>query len=411
MKYNNIITAIACGLIASTAFAQKDNTTVDYRRSSLYSVLVNHTDQQYSDEIKEAFLDMEVPDKYNDHNLSVKILDMDKKLKGAKSDQENQIISHFLDDNKVASRLVAKWFNRDYFTGKCDVELVKERGLYNASEFDKEMAARSQRAQALLEDAGEDLIGNTFVLVNDIRYIDKSQKSKAAAGVLKGIGAVFGAVSGVNLNSSFDNLANMIESIKGFKVKINTFLYQLVWDEESSANFYQNHYADGPDRTKRQAFENGRGSYKLKFAGKVESKGNATSFMGVNEDKPQEMVLKACTRAIDENIADLGHEVEAFRVKVPLLSSEPITAPIGMKEGVDKSSRFEVLEINEDPATGKRTYKRVGVIQPVNNLIWDNRFMAVEEGAPGATLGMTTFKKVSGGNFYPGMLIREIASK
>ena len=37
--------------------------------------------------------------------------------------------------------------------------------------------------------------------------------------------------------------------------------------------------------------------------------------------------------------------------------------------------------------------------------------MAEEEGAPGATLGKTTFKKVSGGDFYPGMLIREIASK
>ena len=133
--------------------------------------------------------------------------------------------------------------------------------------------------------------------------------------------------------------------------------------------------------------------------------------MGIKEDQPQMMVLKACTRAIDENIADLSHEVEAFRVRVPLLSSEPITAPIGMKEGVQKDSRFEVLEVNEDPASGKRTYKRVGVIQPISNLIWDNRFMAVEEGATGATLGMTTFKKVSGGDFYPGMLIREIASK
>ena len=411
MKNNKILLAVAFGLIASTANAQEDNKATDYRRSSLYSVLVNHTEQKYADEIKEAFMDMEVPDKYNDHNLSVKVIDMEKKLKGAGSDQENKAITDFLNNNNIASRLVAKWFNRDAFTGQCDVELVKERGLYNASEFDKEMAARSQRAQALLEDAGEDLIGNTFVLVNDIRYIDKSQKSKVAAGFLKGFGAALGAFAGVNMNNTFDNLANMIESIKGFKVKINTFLYQLVWDEASAANFYQNHYTGEPDEAKRQAFENGRGSYKLKFAGKVESKGNETSFMGVNEDQPQVMVLKACTRAIDENIADLGHEVEAFRVKVPLLSSEPITAQIGMKEGVQKNSRFEVLEINEDPATGKRTYKRVGIIQPVNNLIWDNRFMAVEEGAAGATLGMTTFKKVSGGDFYPGMLIREIASK
>jgi hypothetical protein len=26
---------------------------------------------------------------------------------------------------------VGRWFNRDIYTGACDMELVKERGLYN----------------------------------------------------------------------------------------------------------------------------------------------------------------------------------------------------------------------------------------------------------------------------------------
>ena len=34
--------------------------------------------------------------------------------------------------------------------------------------------------------------------------------------------------------------------------------------------------------------------------------------------------------------------------------------------------------------------------------------MAKEEKAEGAELGFTTFEKVSGKDFYPGMLIREI---
>lgn len=408
MKTKYIALSIALTVTMTVQAQEKEN---DYRRSSLYSILVNHTDQKFADEIKEAFLDMEIPDKYNDHNLSVKVMDMDKKLKGARSDQENVSITNFLDQNQVASRLVAKWFNRNTFTGQCDVELIKERGLYNASEFDKAMAARSQRARALLEDAGEDLIGNTFVLVNDIRYIDKSKKSQGFATALRVLGTVAAVATGSNMDNLTDNLGDMIESIKGFKVKINTFLYQLVWDEPTSATFYQNHFSATPNNQMLQAFENGRGTYKLKFVGKVESKGSTTSFMGIREDQPQMMVLKACTRAIDENIADLGHEVEAFRVRVPLLSSEPITAPIGMKEGITKNSRFEVLEVNEDSDTGRRTYKRAGIIQPISNLIWDNRFMAVEEGAQGATLGHTTFKKVSGGDFYPGMLIREIASK
>lgn len=122
------------------------------------------------------------------------------------------------------------------------------------------------------------------------------------------------------------------------------------------------------------------------------------------------MVRKACQRAIDENIVSLQNEFEEFRIKTPLVSNAPLTAYIGMKEGVTEKSLYEVLETieNED---GTRQYKRVGIIKPVKNLIWDNRFMAAEEGAATANLGYTTFIKESGSNFLPGMLIREIKSK
>ena len=90
-----------------------------------------------------------------------------------------------------------------------------------------------------------------------------------------------------------------------------------------------------------------------------------------------------------------------------MTKAEPLQAPIGMKEGITVDSKFEVLEALKDE-NGKTSYKRVGVIKPVPGEIWDNRYMAVEEGAVGAKLGVTTFKKVNGKDFYPGMLIREI---
>ena len=158
-----IIFIAAAALFAVRGMAQDE---ADYRRSSIYSLMINHTDQKFANEIKEAFLQIPVPDKFNDHNLSVKVLNIDKKLSGANADKENIDISNFLFDNKVASRLVAKWFNRDFYTGECNMEMVKERGLYNATEFDKQLAARSARGIALLQDAGEELIGNTFVIVN-----------------------------------------------------------------------------------------------------------------------------------------------------------------------------------------------------------------------------------------------------
>lgn len=404
MKRFIIISIFAVSL--GTAFAQESEPT--YRRSSIYSLMINHTDQQFANDIKEAFLQIPVPDKFNDHNLSVKVVNMMSKLEGAKKEEENPVITDFLQRNKVASRLVGRWFNRDGFTGQCDMELVKERGLYNATEFDKQLATRSARGMAMLQDAGEELIGNTFVLVNDIRYVDKSKASKAVGGFFKILGAAASIVTGSNSYSNLgNNLGNIAESYKGFAVKINTFLYKLEWNDEQAGIFYQEQYASQPDETKRQNFEKGRGNYTLKYVGKVESSGSKTSFLGIKEEEPIKMVRKACQRAIDENVVDLQHDYEEFRIKTPLISSEPLAAYIGMKEGVNSKSKYEVLEVIE-LENGSHKYERVGVIEPIPNLIWDNRFMAEEEGAQGANLGFTTFRKVSGKDFSKGMLIKEM---
>ena len=39
--------------------------------------------------------------------------------------------------------------------------------------------------------------------------------------------------------------------------------------------------------------------------------------------------------------------------------------------------------------------------------VWDNRYMAGAEGDTANVKKYTMFKKISGGEFYPGMLIRQ----
>ena len=89
------------------------------------------------------------------------------------------------------------------------------------------------------------------------------------------------------------------------------------------------------------------------------------------------------------------------------MTAEPLTAYIGMKDGVNANSKYEVLEVVE-MEDGSHKYNKVGEIQPIVGQIWDNRFMAAEEGAVGGNLSYTTFKAISGKNFAKGMLIREI---
>lgn len=396
------IIAALCLIAATTTSWAQTPEEMQYRRSSIYSLMVSHSDRKFNSEITSQFIALPVPDKYNDHDLSVKVVTI---AQNKKVDPE--LIQNFLERNGVASRLVAKWFDRDFTNGVCNVDLLKERGLYNASEMDKAIAAQTQRGQAMLEDAGEELIGNTFVLVNDIRYIDKSSVGKAIGAFLRFTGEM---VSTFTKNDDYAALGNMTgdmaETFKGFKVKIYTHLFQLVWDDVATDAFYRNIYTETPDVDKVKFMEAHRGLFKLKYIGTQESDGSTTSFLGIKSDEPLMMVRKACQRALDDNVANLQKNFDAFKVKVPLLGVEPITAPIGKKEGITKKSKFEVLEVSEED--GRTVYKRVGVIEPLPNRIWDNRFMAVEERAEGATLGYTTFRKVSGGDFYPGMLIREI---
>lgn len=377
---------------------------MQYRRSSLYSLLINHTDQKFSKEIGDVFLKMPVPDKYNDHNLSVRVVSATKKIK------DKEVGRSFLENNGIASRLVSRWFNRNVLTGECNTDLIKERGLYNASEFDKELADRSARGKAMLEDAGEDLIGNTFVLINDIRYVDKSNTGKGLGQFLRVAGSLAASYTGKSYYNDIGEIAgSMSETLKGFRVNIDTHLYQLIWDEETAMYFYTNCYSsDKKENTDLlKAFNENRDKFKLKYIGSQHSDGGTTSFMGVKLDEPEQMIRKACQRALDENVMMLQRNFESFKIKSPLISTSPLCAEIGLKEGITPDSKFEVLEAVMDK-NNKITYKRVGVIKPIPNLIWDNRYMAVEEGAYGADFRHTTFKKVSGNNFYPGMLIREI---
>lgn len=398
---------IAVGVImlfsASTLLAETNEIETQYRRPSMYSVLVSRTDQEHSAKIIDEFYNIETPSQYNNHDLSIKVVTVPKKGTG-ESDIDN-----WLKENAIASRLIGKWFDRDIFTGECSLDLVKHRGLYNATEFDKELAARSARGIAMLEDAGEDLIGNTFVLVHEASYIDHGKRSKVAGGILRGLGLLAGvALGSQSLVDMGDNLGSITESIKGFKVKFHTRLYRLVWDDEASKIFYTQMWTQKPDEKKKVAFEDGRDTFRLEYIGEVTSSGSNTSFLGISEKHPEIMVRKACTRAIDDNIRDLQSNFEVFRVKSPITAVRDgvIDVPIGMKEGINADSEYEVLEAVEKK--GKISYNRIGTVKPITGKIWDNRYMAVEEGAPGAELSCTTFKITSGHNIEVGHFIRQL---
>ena len=405
---SNIVWLLLLSLVISIGrgIAQPADKGVEYRRSSLYSMLIAHPEFRYGEEIAAAFEQIPIPEKFNDHNLNRRILNSlvhDKKAK-----DEPVYLSNFLAKNAIARRLVAKWYNRQKESGAFDMSLIAERGYYDASFRDIQISKENIRGYEQLADAGDELIQNTFVLVSDIYYVDKELKAQKWAFALEALGTLANSVS--NNGDGFIEAADFVKQIEGFRVIVISHLYRLDFSEEVMWRFYDEFYYDQAniEPKKREAFDRSTDLFKLSYVGSQAVASGETSLKGVNTDTPEQMIRKVCTRAIDKSIVELQRAHEVFRVKTPLYTIGPaITAKIGLKEGVNENSRYEVLLVKE--VDGRTKYERQGVIRPVKEQIWDNRYMSVEELAENATLDATTFEVVSGcRDLHPGMLIREI---
>ena len=373
----------------SLCFAQSED-GMEYERNSMHVMMIKHLNQKFDDIIEDVFMQSPFPERFNNHNLGVKTVSF-AELEG---DQHHNIAS-FIEQVNLGQKMVAKWFDRDKQTGAFDMELVKERGFYNATQNQKNTARASIRGLALLEDAGENLISKTYLLVNDISY-----KSKGSGNwFLKSMASVY--------LGNVDALQKSMEAIGGFRVEIKSYLFRLKWNEEIAQTFYSEYYTEkgNVDAGKARAFANEKKLFQMEYVGKTESMSSETNFKAVKD--PKALLVKVCTQTIDQNIAQLQHQYSDFRIKAPLLSTNPLKADIGIKEDVTENSRFEVLERVLDNE-GKVSYEQVGIIKPIKGKIKDNRFMVTTEESQDASLDATEFEKVSGKDFFTGMLIREI---
>lgn len=387
-----------CFVVLAFAFidanAQTTETTpiVKYRRSSLYTLMLDDQTRPYANVIRASFEKGPIPDKFNDHNLGTRVLN----ATNAKDETEN--ITAFLEANNVARDVVAKWFNRSE-KGGFNMDLISKRGSYDAGALDIAKAKASQRGLDALADAGEELIKNTFVLVNDFNYISKEE---VAQKVNKWLDAVASAAGG---SSDVEALQQGVTFIgKGYVVKSTAYLFRLKWDEETAAIFYNDYWADDKTITpeKKKAFEDSK-IFKLELVGSDNSWADVQS-TSLTKKTEEQLIEKATIKAIDAVIVKLQKNHDEFKTKTPLYSGEPITAKIGLKEGLSEKSKFEVLEQRQDK-NGKTEYVEVGTIKVDTSYpIWDNRYGADEEN-PNSTVDKTYFKKISGKEFYPGMLI------
>jgi hypothetical protein len=417
----------------------------NYRRSSLHTILVGTGDFPSKKMVLKAYSEAPFPDKYNQHDIAVKsfvlsdypILEADHiALEAGKSEASKQFgkfgksvasettggivdsnevfmpmrLARFIEDKKVANQLVATWFDRQN-DGTFDMELIGERGFYNASEMQASIAKGSARGTASIADAGEELIGNTFVVFHKMKFVS----NEPIARVIRDAG--YAVADSLGNQMLVDKAREKVDAVynktkEGYSVWTNSYLFQLVWNDSVANVFYNDLWVDKSniDPKRKEAFDNSE-LFKLKYIGKQKATSLVT--FSLKEDRTEQQIIDLATvRNIDKVYAKLQKKYDVFKVKTPLYTGYPITAQIGKKEGLEGGEKFEVLEQSVDPKTGLTVYKSKGKIKVSKDVIWDNRYNAGDETAEiqkdseGNVIEATLFE--GGKKFYPGMLIREL---
>lgn len=449
-------TALVCMLLllVSAGVCAQSNGELTYCRNALAEAMIYHSEDTFGRNIQEAFEAIPISDKYDDHSVGIRIIDNDyipnvrKKSHGLVKAQfgkslnkedvrlNGEMLERILNNADCAKWMVAKWYgwDVDYIQSvqgdtlltdeeketrlvnamTMSMDLIQQRGQYNASDVDVRLAGHTARGLASLEDAGEELINNTFMLINDITYVTTEERAAVAKLTMNIVGGVLDAFTGGQGGRDLAKTGGKIaDSFTGFTVRTHSYLYQLVWNDSIEAIFYDMYYTSKPDKEKAMAFLADTSTFRMKyvaheyeFDGKAELKGKYDR---------RELVKTICARSIDKNIAALQLAYEDFKVKTPVY--EIVTnaggkvigysAKIGLKEGITEQSKFQVIERVVDPNTQKTTYKHIADLKPVKDQIWDNRYNAVIEDAKDANLNATLFKKTGGGEILPGMLIIE----
>jgi hypothetical protein len=415
MKLKKVLFA-ALVVASVTGFAQsnKDVKDVKYRRSSLHTILIESDNFPRKDKVIKAYNSAPFPEKYDNHSIGEKSFDPKKYgvIKESSDEEMAAAIDKYLKVNKVGNKLVAKWFNRKA-NGAFDIDLISERGLISASFTDIKTAAASSEGKALLQTAGLELINNTFVVVSKMKFYENEPVARVAREAAILVANKIGVA--MLRNKAIDVAEKGYEKAKeGYSVWTTSYLYKLKWDDATSNAFYQDLWIDGTTEgnvAERKLNFDKSDLFQLEFIGSE----NATSLVtfSLSEKRTEDQIINlAVTRNVDNVYAKLQKKYDVFKTKVPLFTGNPLTAKIGMKEGLEGGEKFEVLEANMDPKTGIVEYKKKGIIKVDKDQIWDNRYNAglpvtdeagVEIKSP---IDKTTFE--GGSKFYSGMLIRQI---
>jgi hypothetical protein len=361
----------------------------NYDRSSISLLIVNNQDIVDFSLLTDKIKNFKEFDKYDLNPLNSYVVSVDNP-----KNIEYDAIQKFLVKQKYGNQIIDFWFNKDV-NGLMSPDIFLDRGLYNAKDEDVIRSHAMKRGLDYVKDYGENLIGNSHVIVLRIDNIIKVQE-----------------------NTGLDQLKSLMgkgkfrlfkSNYRGYVATVTAFLYRINFDKSQREYFYQNCwiYPEDSEEIKKQKMEcfnqmNIGFTFVKKetfMSKRIKEVQKFPLNIFIRKPSYDKLMDRLSEKIQEETIAKLARDYEQFEVKVPVYNVNPISAKVGKKEGLRPDDRFFVYEYSIDEKSNKPIVEKVAEARASNTV--DNRHVAT-----GST-AQSKFRQTWGLNTEPGLLMIE----
>ncbi len=345
-----------------------------YDRSAVTLFYVQFSNEAHASEIQSKIDKISFSDKYYNNNLNQITLP---NAFTRKSHELVESLSKYMNDQQVGRQVISKWYARQD-DGTMNMDLIFDRGMFNATDAAYIKAQSTKLGNAVLQDYGNRLIGRSYILVLDYQSIQTMKEAK-------------------------------MSGMKGWKSTVTGYLFKVKYNEETQNAVYDAwiYPEDSPTvkAEKNKKFE--QIQVPVEFVTKTTvyvtaSQPAEDTQLGrlMKQKSEDELLSEMVQKGYDESLYFLEKNHEDFMVKTTIFQVRPIRAKIGKKEGLKCDNRYFAYEYVYDEKTNTTKPRFRGVIRATSSIV-DNRQVAKGD------MPTSKFYQTSGRRLRTGYLLRQ----
>ena len=348
MKKAFLSLCLFMGVCAVTAQEKVKEVISDkYDRNSVSYVFVDRN-LTHSSDVQQFIANFAISEKFDVNDIATKKIKFDEVAAG--QPVADEVVIAAVNEKGLGKDVMSFLFNRKS-DGSFDDQVILARGRYNAKDQDV-MNMAAAKVKEMDWEWGEPLVNSSYVVIYDI----------------------------------YSTTMYEVKDVKTYTAKVKAHLFKLNVSRETLDDFYANAW-DNPTAYEKMNFD-------MEHICTVDVSGTS-----VKSKSKHGSIYDACLSAYDEVISKFEKNVDAWMVKMAVVSTKPIAAKIGTKEGVKNGARYQAFSFAEDKNGELKSVKH-GMVRAT--VVSNNSGVATGETEP------TYFYQISGfRNIEEGYILRQ----